>query len=93
MAEQLLAVFADTTPALLDRLRDAAEGADTGAAGRLVHELKGSCQTMGAVGMVAVCDALRDGRMDPLTAVAELEALLTPTVDGIRDMITAAPHG
>jgi PAS domain S-box-containing protein len=93
MAEQLLTVFEDTTPALLERLGAAVEEGDTGAARRLVHELKGSCQTMGADRMAAVCAALEDDTTDAKAAVEELEGLLAPTVDDARRVAAGAPEG
>jgi CheY-like chemotaxis protein/HPt (histidine-containing phosphotransfer) domain-containing protein len=91
MAEQLLALFADTTPPLVDELRAAAERGDADAVRRTLHQLKGSCQNMGAVAMAEVCVAAEAGTTTEPDAAEQLRALLSRTVHEATRIIAAAP--
>jgi PAS domain S-box-containing protein len=90
MAEELLALFADTTPALLEELRAAVERHDPQAVARTAHELKGSCRNMGAVAMGELCASLERGGTDRAAAVDALHDLLPRTVDGVRRVLDGA---
>ena len=48
IVDQLIELFVESTPPLLDELRDGAESGDGEAVRRAAHKLKGSCQNIGA---------------------------------------------
>jgi CheY-like chemotaxis protein len=54
IVEQLVALFVDGTPPLLEELREAAAGGDPEAVRRAAHKLKGSCQNIGATWMATL---------------------------------------
>jgi PAS domain S-box-containing protein len=78
IAGELLTLFLDSTPPLIDELRTACAGADETALKRVAHKLKGSCVNVGAIGMATLCRAIEDGA-DPAATIAELDAALEPT--------------
>jgi len=87
MAEQLLDVFAETTPPLVQALRDAAQRGDDTAVGRTAHELKGSCRNMGAVAMADVCVAIERGDTGGAEAADALGDVLPRTLERLRRAI------
>jgi two-component system sensor histidine kinase/response regulator len=84
IVDRLIALFADTTPQLLEQLSNAVHASDDEAVRRLAHKLKGSCQNVGAVRMAALCLQLeeRDARSVPLAD--ELQATYPATMAEIR---------
>jgi two-component system, sensor histidine kinase and response regulator len=84
IVDRLIALFADTTPQLLEQLSHAVHASDDEAVRRLAHKLKGSCQNVGAVRMAALCLQLeeRDARSVPLAD--ELQATYPATMAEIR---------
>jgi HPt (histidine-containing phosphotransfer) domain-containing protein len=54
IVEQLVTLFVDGTPPLLEELREAAAGGDPEAVRRAAHKLKGSCQNIGATWMATL---------------------------------------
>ena len=62
IADRLVALFADTTPPLLEQLTNAVHASDDEAVRRLAHKLKGSCQNVGATRMATLCRAARGAR-------------------------------
>jgi CheY-like chemotaxis protein len=73
--EQLLVLFVDGTPPLLDDLRGAVERDDAEAVRRGAHKLKGSCQNVGA------------GRLAELAV--EIEKGEAPDFDGLQQVFDA----
>jgi len=55
---ELIQMFLQETPQRLAALAEAVAGPDTAATERLVHSLKGSCGTLGASRMAALCEQL-----------------------------------
>jgi CheY-like chemotaxis protein len=54
IVEQLVTLFVDGTPPLIEELREAAAGGDPEAVRRAAHKLKGSCQNIGATWMATL---------------------------------------
>jgi CheY-like chemotaxis protein len=54
IVDQLVTLFVDSTPPLIEELRDAAAGGDPEAVRRAAHKLKGSCQNNGATWMATL---------------------------------------
>jgi two-component system sensor histidine kinase/response regulator len=84
IVDRLVALFADSTPPLLEQLTNAVHASDDDAVRRLAHKLKGSCQNVGAVRMATLCRSLeeRDARAVPLAD--ELQAVYPATLAEIR---------
>ena len=68
IVDRLVALFADTTPPLLEQLTNAVHASDDETVRRLAHKIKGSCQNVGATKMAALCRELeeRDAGKAPL---------------------------
>jgi CheY-like chemotaxis protein len=89
IADRLVALFADSTPPLLEQLTNAVHTSDDEAVRRLAHKLKGSCQNVGAIKMAALCRQLEepDGRT---AGVADaLQAAYPATLAEIRAALTS----
>jgi two-component system, sensor histidine kinase and response regulator len=54
IVDQLVSLFVEGTPPLLEELREAAAGGDPQAVRRAAHKLKGSCQNIGATWMATL---------------------------------------
>jgi two-component system, sensor histidine kinase and response regulator len=78
IAGELLDLFLQSTPPLIEQLRAACDAGDETALHRAAHKLKGSCQNVGAIGMATLCRAIETGA-EPARAIAELDASLEPT--------------
>jgi two-component system sensor histidine kinase/response regulator len=89
IADRLVALFADTTPPLLEQLSNAVHSGDEESVRRLAHKLKGSCENVGATRMGALCRQLeeRGERATPL--VDELAAVYPGTLAEIRAVLSA----
>jgi PAS domain S-box-containing protein len=87
MIGELVDVFADATPPLLDELRDAVARHDDGDIARVAHRLKGSCQNMGATAMASVSATLEGGAADPGAGAQELASLFDRTLHEVRRLI------
>jgi CheY-like chemotaxis protein/HPt (histidine-containing phosphotransfer) domain-containing protein len=84
IVEQLVALFVDSTPPLLDELRTGAESGDGDAVRRAAHKLKGSCQNIGAGRMAARAARLeRDASAAP-AQLEDLELTFTATCEALR---------
>jgi HPt (histidine-containing phosphotransfer) domain-containing protein len=77
-------MFADTTPPLLDELTQASQQEDRERLRRLAHKLKGSCESIGAARMAALCRALEASADDHARLVAELCEAYPATLTEIR---------
>jgi two-component system, sensor histidine kinase and response regulator len=89
IADRLVALFADTTPPLLEQLTNAVHSSDDEAVRRLAHKLKGSCENVGAVRMAVLCRQLEepDGRT---AGVADaLQAAYPATLAEIRSALAS----
>ncbi|MBA2513499.1 MAG: response regulator [Solirubrobacterales bacterium] len=83
VTEQLIELFEQGTPPLLSELRTAGEQADAQALRSAAHQLKGSCQSIGASFMATLAKELEHGG-DSASGVDRLEAAFEPTNDAIR---------
>jgi CheY-like chemotaxis protein len=84
IVDQLVNLFLQSTPPLLDELRTAFDGDDGEALRRAAHQLKGSCQNVGATFMATLCKALEQGDGDLGETLSELDAALAPTEAAFR---------
>jgi two-component system, sensor histidine kinase and response regulator len=89
IADQLLDLFVQSTPPLLDELRAAAERDDAEALRSTAHKLKGSCQNIGASFMAALCRSLETGETEPDDALDGLDAAFPPTHDALLEALAA----
>jgi CheY-like chemotaxis protein len=89
IVERLVALFADSTPPLLDQLDAAARDRDEDLVRRLAHKLKSSCDNVGATRMAALCRTLEQPNGDPAPLVAELAAAYPRTLAEIRGAVSA----
>ena len=87
--DQLIELFVESTPPLLEELRDGAERGDGEAVRRTAHKLKGSCQNIGA-GLHGQARARpRAGeRRRRRTQLAALERVFADTRDALRAALT-----
>jgi two-component system sensor histidine kinase/response regulator len=84
IVDQLVDLFLQSTPPLLDELHAALDGDDSQELRRAAHKLKGSCQNVGATFMATLCKALEHADGDAGATLAELDAALAPTEAAIR---------
>ena len=89
IVERLVALFADSTPPLLDQLGEAARERDDDQVRKLAHKLKSSCDNVGATRMAALCRTLEQPDGDPGRLVDELTAAYPATLAEIRDAVAA----
>ena len=68
IVDQLLDLFLQSTPPLLDELRAAVHGDDQEVLRRTAHKLKGSCQNIGATFMATLCSRWRPATATPARA-------------------------
>jgi two-component system, sensor histidine kinase and response regulator len=88
IVDQLVDLFLQSTPPLLDELHAALDGDDGKELRRAAHKLKGSCQNVGATFMATLCKALEDDEGDARQTLSELDAALAPTEAAIRRALT-----
>jgi two-component system, sensor histidine kinase and response regulator len=84
---RLVALFADSTPPLLDQLGTAAQNGDDDQVRKLAHKLKSSCDNVGATRMAALCRMLEQPNGDPGPLVDELTAAYPATLAEIRSLV------
>jgi CheY-like chemotaxis protein len=89
VAEQLVELFEQGTPPLILELRSAGTEADDEALRRAAHQLKGSCQSIGAAYMAEVAEGIEHGS-DAAADVDRLVATFKPTVAAIRSALSGA---
>jgi CheY-like chemotaxis protein len=90
IVEQLLQLFVDSTPELLEELRTAVDGGDGDERRRAAHKLKGSCQNIGATFMATLCVALERDGVDPAATLAQLDDAFVSTEAALRRELTVA---
>ena len=74
---ELIAIFLEEAPARIDTLRDAIAVRDPVAAWRAAHAFKSGCANIGALRLVALCDAIeRHGRSGEVESTRPLFATL-----------------
>jgi two-component system, sensor histidine kinase and response regulator len=88
IVERLMALFADTTPALLEQLSNAVHAGDDDCVRRLAHKLKGSCQNVGATRMAALCRALEEPDARAARVAEQLQAAYPPTLAEIKAVLS-----
>jgi two-component system sensor histidine kinase/response regulator len=81
---QLIELFVESTPPLLDELRAGAESGDGEAVRRAAHKLKGSCQNIGASFMADLASDLEQAASAEPSALAGLERVFEDTRDALR---------
>jgi two-component system sensor histidine kinase/response regulator len=86
---QLIELFVESTPPLLDELREGAESGDGEAVRRAAHKLKGSCQNIGASFMADLADNLEQAAAADPSALAGLERVFEDTRDALRAALLA----
>jgi two-component system sensor histidine kinase/response regulator len=84
IAGQLVDLFVQSTPPLIDELREALDGDDRDGLRRAAHKLKGSCQNIGATFMADLCRTLEAGDEDAHGTLERLAAAVDPTEATIR---------
>ena len=89
IADRLVALFADTTPPLLQQLTNAVHASDDEAVRRLAHKLKGSCQNVGAVRMAALCRELEEPQARTAPLADALQAAYPATLAEIRSALAS----
>jgi len=82
IVDQLVTLFVDGTPPLIEELREAAAGDDPEAVRRAAHKLKGSCQNIGATWMATLA---REAETTPPGAVdmPRLDSAFAATRDAL----------
>jgi two-component system sensor histidine kinase/response regulator len=90
IVDQLLQLFVDSTPELLEELRAAVAGGDADERRRAAHKLKGSCQNIGATFRAALCLALERDETDAVATLAQLDEAFRSTEAALRRELTVA---
>jgi HPt (histidine-containing phosphotransfer) domain-containing protein len=93
IVDQLIDLFAAGAPPVIAELRAAVDAGDGDGVRRSAHQLKGSCQNIGATFMATLCRTLETGADDPVAAVEGLEAALAPTEAAIRRALAGGAAG
>ncbi|HEX4690973.1 MAG TPA: response regulator [Solirubrobacteraceae bacterium] len=86
IAGRLVDLFAEATPPILADLREAVADGDEDRVRRAAHELKGSCQNIGATFMATLCLEL-EGDLSAAGRLDELDAAFAPTQSAIRALL------
>jgi HPt (histidine-containing phosphotransfer) domain-containing protein len=89
IVDRLVALFADSTPPLLDHLGAAARSADDAQVAKLAHKLRSGCDNVGATRMAALCRMLEQRSGDAGALVDELRAAFPATLAEIRGAVSA----
>jgi PAS domain S-box-containing protein len=86
VVEQLVELFAATTPPLLDELYEALGAGNREEASRIAHRLKGACRNLGATRLAALCAAVE---CEPLAegCARELPATYAVTLAAMREAL------
>src|SRR6185295_4656638 len=88
IAERLVALFADTTPPLIEQLSNAVHGGEDDAVRRLAHKLKGSCENVGASRMGTLCRQIEEPGARAAALVDEIAAIYPATLAEIRAVLS-----
>jgi two-component system, sensor histidine kinase and response regulator len=87
IATRLAELFCESTPPILDELRDAVARGDREAVRRGAHKLKGSCQNIGATFMATLCRSLESGEGDGAATLGELDEAFGATEVAVRSLL------
>ena len=90
IVDQLLRLFLDSTPELLEELHAAVDSDDAAELKRAAHKLKGSCQNIGATFMATLCLTLERDDVDAAATLAELDDAFASTEAALRRELTVA---
>jgi len=90
VTQELIGVFEQGTPQILAELEDAVARADDAALRRSAHELKGSCQAIGATFMARLAEDVEHGDEEPAVGVQRLQTALGPTSEALARELTSA---
>ena len=82
--DQLIELFVESTPPLLDELRAGAEAGDGDAVRRTAHKLKGSCQNIGAGFMARLAQDLELAEAAEPAQLDGLDRVFADTRDALR---------
>ena len=86
LLEQLIDIFAETTPATLGELERAHDAGDADAIRRTAHGLKGASQNVGATAMADLCRSLETDPAVASTALAGLRDAFEQTLEALRGL-------
>jgi CheY-like chemotaxis protein len=89
IVEQLVDLFVDSTPPLLEELREALAAGDAEAARRAAHKLKGSCQNIGARRLAGLAAGIETGET-AAPDVDDLDRVFAATGDALRAALMPA---
>jgi HPt (histidine-containing phosphotransfer) domain-containing protein len=89
IVEQLVDLFLDSTPPLVEDLRGALAGGDGEAVRRAAHKLKGSCQNIGASRLAGLAGGIETGET-AAPDVDDLERVFEATGDALRAALMPA---
>ncbi len=84
IVDQLIELFVESTPPLLDELREAADRGDGEEIRRAAHKLKGSCQNIGAGFMAKLAHDLEQSNTATPAQLAALDMVFADTRDALR---------
>jgi PAS domain S-box-containing protein len=90
IVDQLIELFVESTPPLLEELREAAERGHGEDIRRTAHKLKGSCQNIGAGFMAKLAHDLERAGAATAAQVSALELVFADTRDALRAALTEA---
>ena len=82
--DQLIELFVESTPPLLEELREAAERGDAEDIRRTAHRLKGSCQNIGAGFLAKLAHDLEKSTGATPAQLATLDMVFADTRDALR---------
>ena len=86
LIDQLVGIFAETTPDALAALDSARERDDAESIRGAAHSLKGACQNVGATVMTELCRALEANPASAATTLDARRAAFEPTLAALRDV-------
>jgi HPt (histidine-containing phosphotransfer) domain-containing protein len=94
IVQELVAMYLESTPEVLDHLRAAVAKADAEGVRRAAHELKGSSANLGAQVLAALCGTLeKHGRMATLDDAPALFAQVEQEYARVGQAFAAAGYG
>ena len=82
--DQLIELFVESTPPLLEELRTSASAGDGDGVRRTAHKLKGSCQNIGAGFMAKLAHDLEKSTVATPSQLATLDLVFADTRDALR---------
>ena len=89
IVDELIELFLSSTPPLLDELQAAVDAGDRDELRLAAHQLKGSCQNIGATLMADLCRTIETADSGHRETVAELAGALDRTEAAIRRAVAS----